>query len=443
MGLFGFRRENLADDELRDALFEAVAESDTRAVKNLMSRHLERVIALFPTWKTLPPAVRSDPSQTKFWAEGVIGVASAVAALGNGTLMAQLQGQPEENVLLSWQNALLAAQADANAGNDSSAIRALEQALEDTKGLTGTGVDDLLPQTYGLLGTSYYRAGNKDRARAFTLKAKEYCVRIGDGEGIEIYTRNLDTIDAVQSGNVAFRDVQGRLLTVEELQVATGLLRYEVYGGESAPPDARALHQQGREAGARGNYTDALALFTKAAEISPRWPYPLYDRAYTHLLMKNFDAALSDYQRTADLAPRGFFTTLTAVDTLVREQNGEFPRGLYLAYLMLEPIHDRAQRRSLLEQFVDKYPGFAPGWHKFADLFENGADRLKAIDKGLAANPDRETKGMLLLNKALVLHGSGDRHMAVGLLSELVADPDSTFGTEALAKTTLKLITAK
>jgi len=30
-----------------------------------------------------------------------------------------------------------------------------------------------------------------------TLKAKEHCDRIGDDEGGEIYTRNLDAIDAV------------------------------------------------------------------------------------------------------------------------------------------------------------------------------------------------------------------------------------------------------
>jgi len=175
-------------------------------------------------------------------------VASAVAALGDGSLMAQLQGQPQKNVVASWQNAFLAAQADVDAGNVSAAIRVLEQTLEEAKGLTGTAVDHLLPKTFGLLGTSYYRAGNKEMARAFTLKAREYCVRIGDEEGIEVYTRNLSTIDG---DKVVFRDAQG-LLTVDEVRAATGLLRYEVYDFESVPPEAKALHQQGREAGGNG-----------------------------------------------------------------------------------------------------------------------------------------------------------------------------------------------
>jgi tetratricopeptide (TPR) repeat protein len=242
---------------------------------------------------------------------------------------------------------------------------------------------------------------------------------------------------------ILFRDTQGHLLTAEEVQVATGSLHYEIYDGEGVPLEAKALHQQGREAGSRGSYDEALKLLTKAADLAPRWPYPVYDRAYTHLLTKNFDAAFSDYRRTADLAPRGFFTTLTAVDILVREQKGEFPQGLYLAYLMLEPIHDPAQRRDLLGQFIDKYPRFAPGWQKLADLVENSTDRLKAIDKGLAASPDPETKGMLLLNKALVLQSSGNYDGAVRLMSELVADPDSTLATETLAKSMLKRMAAK
>ena len=44
----------------------------------------------------------------------------------------------------------------------------------------------------------------------------------------------------------------------------------------------------------------------------------------------------ADYTNTAELAPRGFFDTFTAIDILSREQKREFPAGLYLAYTMLE-----------------------------------------------------------------------------------------------------------
>ena len=114
MGFFSFRRGQLVDDELRERLFDAVAASDTDTVRKLTKRHRERVISLFPTWRTLPPAVRADPDQVKFWAEGLIGLASVAAESGDGSLMAQLQEPPETNVVVSWQNAISAAQAAAD-----------------------------------------------------------------------------------------------------------------------------------------------------------------------------------------------------------------------------------------------------------------------------------------------------------------------------------------
>ena len=49
---------------------------------------------------------------------------------------------------------------------------------------------------------------------------------------------------------VVFRDAQGRLLSPEDLQKVTGPLRYEVYDSGPVSPAAKALHQQGRDAGA-------------------------------------------------------------------------------------------------------------------------------------------------------------------------------------------------
>jgi hypothetical protein len=197
MRFFNVRRKTLPDDELRDALFNAVAESNAIALNDLLRKHLRRVIGLFPTWTTLPTSVRSDPVRTKWWAEGLIGIASEAAALGDPSLMARLQDPPGGNDLIAWQEAFLAAEADAAGGKLSSAIRRLDVILEKSAGMTGTGVDHILPRTYGLLGTLNYRAGNQREAREFTLKAKEYCERIGDHEGAEIYRKNLAIIDAV------------------------------------------------------------------------------------------------------------------------------------------------------------------------------------------------------------------------------------------------------
>lgn len=211
------------------------------------------------------------------------------------------------------------------------------------------------------------------------------------------------------------------------------LVPYEVQAVDNVPSEANALHQQGRAAGAAGRYHDALEAFTRASVLAPYWPYPIYDRAFTHLFMEEWDAAFADYLHTVALAPRGFFIALTAVDTLQREAIGEFPRGFFLAYARLERITDPADRRRIIEPLVRRHPGFARGWLEWGKLCNDGAERLDAFDRGIAAHPDPETKGMLHLNKSLALVSS-DREAAIILLRDLANDPASTSGTEALAR---------
>jgi tetratricopeptide (TPR) repeat protein len=157
------------------------------------------------------------------------------------------------------------------------------------------------------------------------------------------------------------------------------------------------LHQAGREAGAAGDYENAFALFSQAAALAPGWPYPVYDEAFTHLLMGDFAAALEDYRRTIALAPRGFFTARTAVDVLEREEAGELPVGIYLAYSQVGWIQDPTAKEARLRELLARAPAFAPGWKELATLLEDGAARLDAIERGLAAHPDPETRGILLI----------------------------------------------
>jgi len=198
--------------------------------------------------------------------------------------------------------------------------------------------------------------------------------------------------------------------------------------------EAKVLHDKGREAGSRGDYAAALKLLTEAAALAPDWPYPIYDRAFTHLLMNNPDAALLDYQETLKRSPGGFFTAHVAVDTLLREKSGEFPGGLYLAYSMLEAEQDRERQRMVLQQIVAKVPRFAPGWQKFSQFAATPNERLERIDAGLAADPDPETLGMLKVNKAQVLRALGKQDEAREILRAVLSDPKSTVAAIALAK---------
>jgi tetratricopeptide (TPR) repeat protein len=229
-----------------------------------------------------------------------------------------------------------------------------------------------------------------------TREALELCLHAGDDEGIKVYTGNLEAMGTFQvdardgSGGkytVVFRNDAGRVLTLDELGAAHGRLEWELRHGPPVAPEALEVHQRGREAGSRGDYEDALSLFTTAAALAPSWPHPIYDRAFTHLLRGDFASALADYRTALELSPGGFFDAAQAVDMLAREETGEFPKGLYATFITHGKALDDSQRKTAAEQIVEKYPGFTPGWEVFARLVE-GPGRLDIIDCGLAAVPD-------------------------------------------------------
>jgi tetratricopeptide (TPR) repeat protein len=239
---------------------------------------------------------------------------------------------------------------------------------------------------------------------------------------------------------VIFRSADGRTLTMDDLRGLTGSFRYEIVGKSNVPAEAESLHQQARLAGESGDYRKAITLLEQACNLAPEWPYPVYDMAFTYLLMKDTENARKYYRKTVDLSPRGFFSAITAIDTLDREKRGDLPGGTYLAYLSLEWTDAPQKRTEIVHQLVKRVPVFAPGWKELAALSDNDAESLVAVERGLAANPDSETKGILQINRALILKRKGDREGAVRVLGGLALDPASTYATEHMAKVTLASI---
>ena len=247
--------------------------------------------------------------------------------------------------------------------------------------------------------------------------------------------RKLTQADLVGlAGQMNVKD--GRLVGV------TGSVRYEIIGAGNVPSKAHELHEQGRIAGGRAEYTKAIGYFEEAARLAPEWPYPVYDRAFTHLLMGDAEGARTYYAKTVELAPRGFFTAITALDSLEKEKAGELPIGTYLKLLSLEWTHGE-EREKLVRELVEQVPQFAPGWKEFAGMCESDDERLRAIEQGLQAKPDRGTREMLLINKALAMNIKGERNAALQLLGELALDPKSTLSTEQSAKAAISILTGK
>jgi tetratricopeptide (TPR) repeat protein len=246
--------------------------------------------------------------------------------------------------------------------------------------------------------------------------------------------------EKAMDARLVFRDMEGRELTTDDLEGISGKLRFEVIGARSLPAEASRLHTEARRAGERGDYTRALDLLEQAHRLAPDWPYPVYDKAFTYLLLGDSIKAEEHYAEVDRMAPRGFFTAKTSLDCLRREHAGDLPPGFCQAFATFESMDDRAKKKALLESIVEKFPAFPAAWEQLSGLLDDDEARLQAITRGLEHAPDPETKGMLLINRALVLHRRGDIDEAVKILGELALDPRSTLGIEMLAKANLEKI---
>jgi tetratricopeptide (TPR) repeat protein len=230
------------------------------------------------------------------------------------------------------------------------------------------------------------------------------------------------------SADIVFRTQEGRTITRSELRRATGRVTWEIGSSDPIPADARDNHDAGRRAGSSGRSAEALRLFETSARLAPKWPYPVYDAAFTYLLAGDDANALKHYERVLQLAPRGFFTAMTATHYLRLESAGTLPRGTYLSYVSLEWLESAKEKRSVLERLTRTVPMFAPAWKELALLLDTPEERLSALEEGLKHAPDPETRGFLLINKALQLAQANDVAKATAILASLASIRPATPG---------------
>jgi tetratricopeptide (TPR) repeat protein len=240
---------------------------------------------------------------------------------------------------------------------------------------------------------------------------------------------------------IIFHARDGRILTRSDLKEASGTFNWEVLGSQGVPAEAKAQHEAGRRAGSSGRSDEALTLFEKAAHLAPQWPYPVYDAAFTYLLKGDDRRALDWYGRTVKLAPNGFFTALTAVQYLRLEAAGKIPRGTYLDYVSLEWEESRQRKRERLEALTKAAPTFAPAWKDLAPLLDDPQSRLSALEAGLKADPDPETRGFLLVNKALLLARSDRKAEGIAILGDVATQANQPGDVQQLALFALKNVT--
>jgi len=121
---------------------------------------------------------------------------------------------------------------------------------------------------------------------------------------------------------------------------------------------------------------------------------------------------------------------------LEREEKEIFPKGTYLAYVSLEWTEPK-KRGEMIGQMITNLPAFAPAWKEWALLVED-KESSALFDKALSLEPDLETYGICMLNKAAILEREGKTSEARQIVEKLLQDDASTIGTKALAKEFLK-----
>jgi len=230
---------------------------------------------------------------------------------------------------------------------------------------------------------------------------------------------------------------EGGKKTSDINSVEDGTAKFQVVGKQTIPAKARQLHEKARAKGESGDYVSAIKLLNEAIAIAPDWAYPHYDMAFTCLLQGDSDEALSKYKDTDRLEPAGFFTTKTAVWSLEREEKGSLPKGTYLTYVSLEWA-DPGKKKETIDRMITNSPSFAPVWKEKALITEDSQQQLQYFDKALSLDPDPETYGMCMLNKAALLNKSGQKAEAQRILEELSRSQTSTVNTKALAAEFLK-----
>jgi tetratricopeptide (TPR) repeat protein len=239
---------------------------------------------------------------------------------------------------------------------------------------------------------------------------------------------------------IVFHDEQGNPVSRDELSGMSGQVGYQIVSDRALDPQAQKLHEQGRAAGEAGDYDKAIELLAEASMLDPQWPYPLYDLAFTHLLAGDAERAESCYRQVEELAPRGFFASKAAADSLRREREGVLSPGIYLAFVMLEWEPDAQKKGSALLAMLEDSPAFPAGWRLLATMLADPDERMNAIEQGLGHAPDAKTRGDLLIQKAIELSQQDRSEDAVAILEELLADPERTLDSEAIGEIVLSQI---
>lgn len=430
-------------DDLRARLFDAVAASDDRRLTDLCRAEQDAVRVEFPRWTTVPAEVRADPARLQWYGQGLVTVAQCFAeTLGDPSLLQRLVGDPDDNPLVRWKQQLHRAQAMVSELQYDEALALLAGVLVDVHGLQGSGADDLLPKTLGLLGECHFQTGDAAGAVLLMQQALASCQQANDAEGVQAYLGNLyevhrwldqpgpaseyalllagqceqqgDTAQAQrhrrQAQRVAAGEPRNRVAIVDEqryeieaAEFAGGRVQFVFERDRITLRPAVVWTERGEALGSAGRHEEALAAFGRAAQADPHDPHCRYQAAFTLLHLRRYAEAVVAYTEVERLAP-GWFHCRADLWMARELAAGTLDHATFMA---IHAVQDGSMaptdRLLLTEEALRRAPQVGL-LHllRGKELARLGrvAVAVTALREGLACDPDADTRTRLLVELA-------------------------------------------
>jgi tetratricopeptide (TPR) repeat protein len=470
MGIFDrfrSRAQPPTSEQLRQQLFDAVAEHNDALLASLCAEHEAAVLAAFPGWQRVPPEFRS-PDKLSWYGPGLIAVAQHFAGRGRPELMRALSGPDDRNPLVEWRRAIEAVDALIAEQRYAEAIPRLRATLDATAGLQGTGADSYRPVTYGRLGDCLFHAGDADAARAPIEQALQLCEASGDADGIVAYLGNLyeahryrgdgaaaaDCIDRlaavldrldrrpetahwrrqsaiVRAGEPLCRIVaqlgDGPTCELSDLPAGPGRVRFVFQRNRLSLQPSNAAVAKGTAAAERGELEAALEHFRRAAAADLFDPWPRYHAGMALTELRRYSEAIDSYQATEALAP-GWYSCRADRWLVERLAAGAIDHDTFSAVRRivdggLAPTDAAARAEAALAR-CEIGPLYLARGDALAKLRRTG-DAADAYRRGLAITDERDVRTCLLVGIAAVTADSTERtrhlHEAIELSGNLVA----------------------
>ena len=132
-------------EDLREALFDALARKDYERAMHLINNNSDRIRNEFRSWTTVPEPIRKDADAVNRYANALMTIARVFERSGDASLRIYFEGGGRDTPLAEWNDALQRAQQLTESGQAAEAVVLLRTMLDDVATTTGTDV-------------SYYRA---------------------------------------------------------------------------------------------------------------------------------------------------------------------------------------------------------------------------------------------------------------------------------------------